>query len=80
MAYYEETYRLGSAEMIHAPGIVRWAVNGYRFPKDRKILVRLIADGWNIPDDAAIALLSGASPYVIEDGDFVVFKAPARMN
>ena len=66
-------YRLGSNELIHAPGVVAWAINGYHFKRDRAVLRRVIVDGWpGVPDHAAQQLLSGAAPYHV-DGDTVVF-------
>lgn len=55
-------YRLGSSPMISAPGVIAWAINGYAFPRDRKNMVRIIRDGWDIPEHAAIALLSCRLP------------------
>lgn len=69
-----KTYRLGSNEMINAPGMVAWAINGAHFAKDRPAMVRVIADGWNIPAEAARALLTGKVPHTI-DGETVVFSA-----
>jgi len=66
------TYRLGSAPMIHTPGMVRWAVNGYAFQSDRKYLTNIFTEGWGIPADAAKKLLSGRVPYTVE-GETVVF-------
>lgn len=70
-----KTYRLGSSEMVHAPGVVRWAVNGYAFTKDRPYLRRVFIDGWGLPSAAADALLSGKVPYTVE-GETVVFENP----
>lgn len=67
------TYRLGSDAMIFTPGIVAYAMAGYR-QGERAASVKLIADGWNISETAATALVSGASPYSI-DGETVVFDA-----
>jgi len=72
-----KTYRLGSSPLVHAPGIVAWARNGYAFPKDRKAMTRVIADTWSIPASAAKALLSGKSPFTVE-GETVVFSAEAN--
>ena len=69
-----KTYRLGSTPLISAPGIVVWAINGYAFKADRKNLVRVIRDGWKVPEEAAVALLSGAAVYEISD-EVVVFTA-----
>lgn len=75
-------YRLGSNELVHAPGVVAWAINGYHFKRDRAVLRRVIVDGWpGVPDHAAHQLLSGAAPHHV-DGDTVVFTvddpAPAK--
>lgn len=68
-------YRLGSNELVHAPGVVAWAINGYAFDRDRDVLRRVIVDGWpGVPADAAHQLLSGEVPHTIE-GDVVVFTS-----
>lgn len=61
------TYSLQSSPLIYAPGILRWAMNGYNFKKDRKYLRRVFTEGWTgLPDDAVDALLSGKVPYTLE--------------
>lgn len=77
-------YRLGSNELVHAPGVIAWAINGYAFKRDRAALRRVIVDGWpGVPAAAARQLLSGSLPYTVH-GDTVVFsvgegsKQPAR--
>lgn len=69
-----KTYRLGSSEMICAPGMVRWAINGAFFKKDRPQMIEVIRRGWNVPQDAAAALVTGKVPYTVED-ETVVFEA-----
>jgi hypothetical protein len=69
-----KTYRLGSAPMVFAPGFIRWAIAGARFESDRPQLVRIVAEGWNVPAEAAEALLSGRAPFDV-DGETVVFQA-----
>jgi len=67
------TYRLGSNELINAPGVVIWAINGYAFERDRDVLRRVIVEGWpGVPEDAAHQLLSRAIDHEIV-GDTVVF-------
>lgn len=71
------TYRLGSSGLANSHGLVRWAINGYHFPKDRKQMVRVIAESWHIPAEAATALLSEAVPFTVEGTDdmpVVVFE------
>ena len=65
-------YRLGSAEMVSAPGMVLWAINGAKFESDRAQMIKVIANGWGVPQDAATALVLQQVPYTIED-EAVVF-------
>ncbi len=74
MSNVPQTYRLGSASMIYAPGVVAWAINGYAFKKDRKAMVNVITSGWDIPVGAAEALLSKKASYTVEK-ETVVFTA-----
>lgn len=67
-------YRLGSASMIYAPGIIAWAINGAKFKRDRKAMVNVIVQGWGIPEAAALALLTEKVPHKVE-GDVVIFTA-----
>lgn len=69
----KKIYRLGSNGLIYAPGVIAWAINGYGFKRDRKAMVDVVSSGWAIPEEAAKALLSGASPYKVED-EAVVFE------
>lgn len=69
-----KTYRLGSAEFVYAPGMVKWAINGAKFKKDRKAMVNVIVKTWSVPTHAATALLLEQVPYTIE-GEAVVFTA-----
>ena len=40
-------YRLGSTEMVSAPGMVRWAINGAKFKERREAqMIKVIIDGW----------------------------------
>jgi len=69
-----KTYRLGSSKIFHAPGMVAWAINGAHFKKDRPAMIRVIADGWNVPEDAARALVTKQVAYTVEN-ETVVFTA-----
>ena len=66
-------YRLGSNESVSAPGMVRWAINGAHFEKDRAQMINVIASTWGVPPDAAKALLLQQVPYAVE-GEAVVFS------
>ncbi|GAA5666032.1 hypothetical protein Brsp07_04541 [Brucella sp. NBRC 14130] len=67
------TYRLGSSDFAHAPGLIAWAINGYAFKKDQTTLRKIVADTWGIPGDIAHKLLSKEISYKIED-EKVVFS------
>jgi hypothetical protein len=69
-----KTYRLGSNEAVSAPGMVRWAINGAAFEKDRDYLIGVITSGWAVPRDAVEKLLLKQVPYTL-DGETVVFTA-----
>lgn len=72
----DSVIRLLSAEMVHTPGLMAWAVNGYKFPRDRKALRRVIGETYRLTDKCVDDLLSGRVPYTV-DGDVVVFEYPA---
>jgi hypothetical protein len=69
-----KTYRLGSTEFVSAPGMVKWAINGAKFRKDRDAMIKVIAETWNVPRPAAFALVTGEVPFTL-DGETVVFTA-----
>ncbi len=67
------TYRLLSTDMVHTPGIIAWAINGYAFDRDRQNMVQVIASTFpTVPAPAIEKLLSKAVPHAIE-ADAVVF-------
>lgn len=66
-------YRLGSAEMVSAPGMVKWAINGAKFEKDRPAMIDVIAATWSVPPEAAMALVMEQVPYTVEN-ETVVFS------
>lgn len=66
------TYRLASADFVHAPSMIAFAINGAKFKKDRQKMINLVAKGWNIPFQAAIALVKEKVPFTIV-GETVVF-------
>lgn len=70
-----KTYRLASTEMISAPGMIRWAINGYAFKRDRAIMAKIITEGWpGLTKEATKALLSKSVPFTVEE-ETVVFTA-----
>jgi hypothetical protein len=68
------TYRLQSSGLVAAPGVVRWAINGYAFKKDRAKLRRVVTETWKgVPDDAVDALLSKRVPFTVSEEGHVDF-------
>jgi hypothetical protein len=68
----KNTYRLNSTEMVYTPGIIRFAQS--MFPTDAPAAVRILRDGYGLPNHIAEALASGYLSYEI-DGETVVFNA-----
>lgn len=68
----KNNYRLNSTEMVYTPGIIRFAQS--MFPTDAPAAVRILRDGYGLPNHIAEALASGYLSYEI-DGETVVFNA-----
>jgi hypothetical protein len=68
----QRTFRLASTEMVHAPGLLRWAMNGAKFKKDRPKM-RNVMKSWptDLTDKEWDGVLLGTIPHTIE-GDVVV--------
>jgi hypothetical protein len=67
----KNNYRLSSTEMIYTPGIIRFAQS--MFVTDAPAAVRILRDGYGLPNAIAEALASGYLSYEI-DGEAVVFS------
>jgi hypothetical protein len=67
------TYRLLSTPMVHTPGILAWAINAYRFPKDRKAIRKVMESYPGLPDEIIDGLLSKSIPYTVE-GETVIIR------
>ena len=65
------TYRLLSTPMVNTPGIVAWAINAYRFPRDRKVIREVMASYPGLPEDVIEGLLDKSIPYTVE-GETVI--------
>lgn len=65
--------RLQSAPMINTPGVLRWAINGYKFKRDRKKLLRVFVEGYGgehaPPADIYDKLLKGEIEWKEEPGE-----------
>ncbi len=69
---------LESTPMLNTAGLLRWAMNGYKFKKDRKKLRRVFTQGFTHPrltDEVVDRLLKGELPHKIE-GENVVIELP----
>lgn len=69
-----KTYRLGSNDFVNAAGVIRWAINGASFERDRPKMVNVVSQTWGVPEAAALALLTRQVPFTVENGA-VVFTA-----
>lgn len=67
----QKTFRLGSNQMVSAPGILKWAMNGYKFKRDRKKMVNVMKSWPGLTDEQWGKVLAGEIPHTIE-GDVVV--------
>ena len=68
-------YSLQSSSMVHTPGLIAWAINGYAFDKDRMTILKTMADSLpDVPVPALQQFLSGSVTYRVE-GETVVFTA-----
>jgi hypothetical protein len=64
-----------STPMMSAPGILRWAINGYRFKRDRKKLMNVIKC-WEGPSDEIYhRLLMGEIEWTTDENNSVIFTA-----
>ncbi|MCZ4354889.1 hypothetical protein [uncultured Marivita sp.] len=71
------TYRLQSSPMVHTPGLIAWAINGYAFEADRPQMLKVIGETFaGVPTDAIERLLSKEVPYTV-DGETVTFEVEA---
>ena len=68
----KNNYRLNSTEMIYTPGIIRFAQSMYF--SDAPTAVRILREGYGLPNSIAEALASGYLSYEVE-GEAVVFSA-----
>jgi len=67
----KNNYRLNSTEMVYTPGIIRFAQS--MFLTDAPAAVRILREGYGLPNAIAEALASGYLSYEVE-GEAVVFS------
>lgn len=74
------TYSLGSSPLVHASGLVAWAINAYAFPRDQAITLRVVTEMWpGFPAGHARLLLTKTQPYTV-DGETVIFTVPEGVD
>jgi hypothetical protein len=68
--------------MVNTPGLLRWAINGYKFKRDRSNLLLTFVSGYQgegaPTPDVFDRLLKGEIAYTVEESDHggtVVFTA-----
>lgn len=67
-------YRLGSSSLVHTPGLIAWAINGYHFEEDRSQLLAVIAGTFpTVPRAALEQVLLRKADYRVE-GETVIFS------
>lgn len=67
------TVRLGSTEMVSAPGMLRWAMHGYRLKSQRNLMIKVMQAWRGLTRKEWHGVLSGTIPHTIE-GDGVVIS------
>jgi hypothetical protein len=74
-------YRLTSTQMVHAPGIVRWAIHGYQTgdEKDKLAMVKVLASWKSVPTGLIFDLLEGKTTFTVED-DTVIIQAAEEFD
>lgn len=67
-------YRMLSTPMVHTPGLLAWAMNGYQFEEDREHMLRVMTSTFEaIPPGVMHKLLAGEIPFQVEDEN-VIFE------
>ena len=69
-----KVYKLGSSPLVHAPGILAWAINGFAFEDDREAILGIMMATWKgIPKDVMAGVLSKRITYKV-DGTTVLIE------
>lgn len=66
-------WSLASASFVSAPGILKWAMNGWRFKKDRPKILNVMRSWEGPTDDEWANLLSGKTTYEVDASENVIF-------
>ena len=69
----QKSYKLQSTAMVSAPGLLKWAINGYQFKKDRKNLLNVMKSWEGPTDEEWHRLLMQEVPYTVNDANEVEF-------
>lgn len=66
------TFMIQSSPMVYAPGCVRWAINAWRSPEHRPMLLDVFVNRAGFPEALVIKLLSGEAPFTVVDDNVVL--------
>ncbi|MAG25807.1 hypothetical protein CMI47_09535 [Candidatus Pacearchaeota archaeon] len=61
------TFELQSNKMFNSHGMVKMALSEYS--RDPDWAIQMLVEGWNLDPEAAEALMSGYSPYMVEEAE-----------
>jgi hypothetical protein len=64
-----KTFNLLSTSWINTPGVLRWAINGYKFKKDRRKLANVFIEGFGLDPELVHDLLSEKIPWKEVEGE-----------
>lgn len=62
------TVKLLSTDMCYTPSLLRWAIEGYKFKRDRPKFRRVLTAGFGLTAKCADDLLSGRVPFTVDEG------------
>ena len=65
-------YTLQSAGFCHAPSLVSWARNAYKFDKNPK-MIDILVEGYGLPKDVTVKLLNGDIEFHVVGLDVIFY-------
>jgi len=66
------TVALTSTEMVSAPGMLRWCINGYRLRSQRDLMIRVMRAWPGLTRQEWHGVLSGTIPHRVEDDRVII--------
>jgi hypothetical protein len=65
-------FTLTSNSLVFAPGVLRWAMNGYKFKRDRANMVKVMESWPGLSKAEWRGVLSGEIPVTVEDDKVLI--------